>query len=66
MTSGGNLGATWEKASADPSAGVRLFPRVIKCSRCGVAKGRPYYARPGLCRDCRDVVPVAERAAWAA
>lgn len=66
MASGGNYGATWEKASVDPSAGVRLYPRLVKCIRCGVVKGRPKSVRPGLCRDCRAGMPMSERAAWAA
>lgn len=56
----------WDYANRDPSAGVRLAPRMLICPRCGIVKGRPHKVRPGLCADCRDVVPRAERSAWAA
>lgn len=56
----------WANANNDPTAGVKLMPRMVTCPRCGVAKGRPGYVRPGLCGDCREVVPRADRAAWAA
>ena len=55
----------WRWANADPSAGVRLMPRMIICPRCGVVKGRAWSVRPGLCRDCREGLTLEERRAWA-
>lgn len=48
----------------DPTAGVRLMPKLIECPRCGVTKGRIGKARPGICTDCRDTMTPAERRAW--
>lgn len=56
----------WQWANVDPSAGVRLMPRMLLCPRCGGVKGRKGYDRPGLCVDCRDVLTNAEKAAWRA
>ena len=56
---------TWQKGThVDPTAGVRLSPRLLLCPRCGGVKGRKGYDRPGLCVDCRDVLSDAEKAAW--
>lgn len=50
---------------ADPTAGVTLAPTILECPRCGVAKGIKGKDRPGLCHDCRDVLPThADRAPW--
>ena len=56
----------WDYASVDPTAGVRLAPRLAICPRCGVVKGRASHCRPGLCRDCVDSMTRDERLAWAA
>lgn len=48
----------------DPTAGVRLVAKTICCDRCGVAKRGGSSARPGLCRDCLDVLPVDYRVEW--
>lgn len=56
---------SWASVNLDPTAGVTLVPRVIRCGRCGVVKGRADgSARPGLCVDCRAVLPPAERVPW--
>lgn len=53
------------EGSPDPTAGTTLA-RMVMCPRCGCAKGRVSKARPGLCRDCSDVVGPEYRSAWAA
>lgn len=57
-------GHTWEHVHVDPTAGVALWPRMLYCPRCGGVKGRAAHDRPGLCTDCREVVPRAEWASW--
>lgn len=57
----GNPNAQW---LIDPTAGVRLAPRVVHCPRCGIAKGQLGQVRKTLCVDCRDELTPAERAAW--
>lgn len=54
----------WATASLDPTAGVRLYPRVIHCPRCGVEKGSHGHAKPGICRDCAGSLTAEERAEW--
>lgn len=54
----------WDAANRDPSAGVRLMPRLYLCPRCGVVKGRASEVRPTICGDCRDVLTPAERIEW--
>lgn len=57
--------ANLARAIIDPSAGVTLAPRLELCPRCGVSKGKKSNARPGLCRDCSEVLG-ADRVRWAA
>lgn len=54
----------WQWANRDPSAGVRLMPKMFRCPRCGVVKGRASEVRRTICVDCRDVLTPAERIVW--
>lgn len=56
---------TWQKGThVDPTAGVRLSPRLVTCPRCGIEK--LHKSRRGLCLDCCGILTQAERAAWRA
>lgn len=57
---------SWEIASADPSAGVRLVARHAYCPRCGIDKGLASQVRRGLCIDCYAILDAPARKAWAA
>ena len=57
-------GEGWKRAHDDPSAGVRLMPKMFRCPRCGVVKGRASGVRCTICHDCRDVLTPAERIEW--
>jgi len=59
-------GDAWTSVNVDPSAGVPLVPRVVRCPRCDVVKGPKWSVRPGLCADCRETLTLDERKAWAA
>ncbi len=54
----------WDYANRDPSAGVRLMPKMFRCPRCGVVKGRASEVRRTICVDCHDVLTPAERIEW--
>jgi hypothetical protein len=56
----------WEKASIDPSAGVRLVAPRRLCTRCGVDKGPKYRTRAGMCESCQAVLTSAEQRVWKA
>lgn len=57
---------SWEIASADPTAGVRLMPKKAYCPRCGIEKGIASQVRRGLCMDCYGILDAPTRKAWAA
>lgn len=60
-----NPNAKWRPNNVDPTAGVPLYgANLVRCTRCGCVKGEKYSARPGLCTDCRDVLPVADQIPW--
>lgn len=61
-----NPNASWERASVDPTAGVRLVTRVYRCPRCGIVKGAWSQVRRTLCHDCVDVLTPEERLEWRA
>jgi len=56
----------WEKASIDPTAGVRLVAPRRYCPRCGVDKGPKHSTRAGLCSSCIRTMTRAEARVWAA
>lgn len=51
--------------NVDPTAGVPLMPRRIRCPRCGFDKGVAGHARPGLCSSCSSSLAPADRLEWA-
>lgn len=58
--------STWEAASIDPTAGVRLVAPRRYCTRCGYDKGPKWRTRGGMCASCQMVTTPEERKVWKA
>lgn len=44
--------------------GADQWPKMFRCPRRGVVKGRASEVRRTICADCHDVLTPAERVEW--